>query len=89
MKPKSGARKHAIGYQPELLVILQWCDGATPPIVTCVCVNSSYGMWVDHILSNVSQCVREFVDRFLIVVMIIARNYRLSRNENSANLLGL
>ncbi|KAF6032681.1 STXBP5 [Bugula neritina] len=44
VKAKSGARKYSVGYQPELVVLVQWYEGTTPPIITSVCINSSYGM---------------------------------------------
>ncbi|XP_067946439.1 syntaxin-binding protein 5-like [Watersipora subatra] len=44
VKAKTGSRKHAVGYQPQLSLVLKWCDTTTPPIITCICVNSSYGM---------------------------------------------
>ncbi|KAL4233705.1 Syntaxin-binding protein 5 [Mactra antiquata] len=44
LRVRSGARKYAAGYQPDLMCLLTWLDSEHPGNITSICVNSSYGL---------------------------------------------
>ena len=44
LRVRSGARKWAPGYQPELVGLLTWTDSEHPGNITSICVNSNYGL---------------------------------------------
>ncbi|XP_071956580.1 syntaxin-binding protein 5-like isoform X5 [Antedon mediterranea] len=44
LKVKSGLQKYTMGYQPDLCCQLLWTEGEPPPLVTCLQINSFYGL---------------------------------------------
>ena len=44
LRVKGGAHKRSAGFQPDLCCQLVWIDGEAPAMITCLEINSCYGL---------------------------------------------
>ena len=47
---RGGAQKKPPGYQADLVCLTPWVNGEPPGSISCVTVNSSYGLLVDILI---------------------------------------